>query len=142
MKKFLTNSVALVLVAVCMLCLAACGSSVPKEGLWENATYLKDTTLGEGATTIVVEVAAEGKSVTFTINTDETTVGAALLEHKIIEGEDGQYGLYIKKANGILADYDVDKSYWAFYVNGEYATSGVDKTEITKDATYKLEYTK
>ena len=64
------------------------------------------------------------------------------MEHKLIEGDEGPYGLYIKKVNGITADYDVDKSYWGFYINGEYATTGVDTTKITEGATYKLEYTK
>lgn len=117
-------------------------NTVEKFGLWENATYLKNMTFGEGSKTVVVEVKAGNDSVTFTIKTDKKTVGEALGEHKLIEGEDGQFGMYIKKVNGILADYDVDKSYWSFYINGEYAMSGVDTTDIDTSATYKLEYTK
>ena len=64
------------------------------------------------------------------------------MEHGLIEGEDGAYGLYVKKVNGILADYNVDASYWTFYINGEYAMSGVDTTNIDTSASYKLEYTK
>ena len=78
----------------------------------------------------------------FTVNTDKETVGEALLEHELIAGEDGQYGLYIKTVNGITADYDVDQSYWAFYADGEYAMAGVDMTEIDEDVTYQLAYTK
>ena len=45
------------------------------------------------------------------------------------------------KVNGIVADFDVDKTYWAFYVDGEYATSGVDTTEIEtgKEYSFKVE---
>lgn len=142
MKKTIKSSVSLVLAIICILSLAACGNSASKTGLWENATYLKDTQLGDGEKTVVVEVKAEEQTVTFTIKTDEKTVGAALLEHKLIDGDESEYGLYLKVVNGITADYDVDKSYWAFYVDGEYATSGVDTTEITEGVTYQLAYTK
>lgn len=118
------------------------GNTVPKTGVWTSAKYLKDTTLGEGAKTLTVTVKAEGQSVTFTVKTDKDTVGAALIDNGLIEGEDSQFGLYIKKVNGILADYDVNKSYWAFYVNGDYAMSGVDSTQITEGTAYLLEYTK
>ncbi|MBE6693088.1 MAG: DUF4430 domain-containing protein [Ruminococcaceae bacterium] len=117
-------------------------SEIEKTGVWENATYLSDKEFGNGEKTLVVEVKAEEKLVTFTVKTDKATVGEALQEQGIVEGEQGQYGLYIKKVNGITADYDIDQSYWAFYINGEYAMSGVDTTEITEGAVYKLEYTK
>ncbi len=138
MKKTLS----LILVVVCVVALAACGNTVDKAELWENATYLKDTEFGSGSTPVVVEVKAGEDSVKFTVNTDKTTVGAALLEHGLIEGEEGEFGIYIKSVNGITADYDVDQSYWAFYINGEYAMTGVEQTYIDTGATYLLEYTK
>ena len=85
---------------------------------------------------------AEGYAITFTIHTDEETVGAALLSLGLIAGEDGQYGLYVKTVNGMLADWDVDQTYWSFYENGEYAMSGVDTTVITEGNTYSFVRTK
>lgn len=117
-------------------------SGTKQDGLWENATYLTDTELGEGSKNLIVEVRADDQVVTFTIHTDETTVGAALLANDLIAGDEGEYGLYIKKVNGITADYDVDQSYWAFFVDGEYATAGVDSTDIAEGSVYQLEYTK
>lgn len=117
-------------------------SEVEKTGLWENATYLSDKEFGEGSKTLVVEIKADDQSVTFTVKTDKSTVGEALLEHELIDGEEGQYGMYIKSVNGIVADFDIDQSYWAFYIDGEYAMTGVDTTEITDGAVYKLERTK
>ena len=38
----------------------------------------------------------------------------------------------------MTADYDTDKSYWSFYVNGEYAMTGVDGTTVEEGATYRL----
>lgn len=142
MKKIINITAALILVFACIFSLSACGNTVDATGLWEDAEYLKDMEFGEGDTTVVVKVKVEDQSVTFTINTDEETVGAALLEHDLISGDEGDYGLYIKTVNGITADYDKDQSYWAFYVDDEYAMSGVDLTEIDEDAVYKLEYTK
>lgn len=138
MKK----TVSIALLFICIFSLVACGNSVDKTGLWENATYLQDTEFGEGAKTVTVEVKVEEQTVTFTINTDKKTVGEALVENKLIEGDQSAYGIYIKKVNGITADYDIDQSYWAFYINGEMAMTGVDSTDIDENAIYRLEYTK
>ena len=140
MKNMVKSAVSIVLVLVFVFAIASCG--VARTGLWENAKYNEDKTFGSGAKTVVVEVKAGEDMVTFTVKTDKTTVGEALIEHDLIAGEDGAYGLYVKVVNGITADYDVDQSYWAFYIDGEYAMAGVDATEITEGAVYRLEYAK
>ncbi len=142
MKKIISISVSLVIIFTCIFTLSACSNEANKTGLWENAVYLEDTTLGEGEKTVTLQVCAEEQTVTFTVKTDKETVGDALLDNELISGDESQYGLYIKVVNGITAEYDVNSSYWAFYVNGEYATSGVDTTDIDESAVYKLEYTK
>ena len=141
MKKNLTASISLSLALVLLLCLVSC-NTVDAEGLWERATYRRDMTFGDGDTTVQLEVKVEDQSVTFTVNTDKKTLGDALIEHGLIEGEDGAYGLYVKKVNGIAADYDVDQSYWALYKNGEMSMTGVDTTEIADGEHYEFVYTK
>ena len=141
MKKKITSALVLTLVLAALLTLVAC-NTVDATGLWENATYRRDMEFGSGALTVYVEVKAGEESVTFTVNTDETILGDALIEHGIIEGEESQYGLYVKKVNGIVADYDVDQSYWGFYKDGEYMLTGVDATEIENGAHYELVYVK
>ena len=132
----------MVLVSVLLLLsLASCGDK-NAEKVWESAAYTEDTTLGEGETVLTLEVEALDKTVVFTVKTNEETVGEALLKSGLIEGEQGQYGLYIKKVNGMLADYDVNQRYWAFYINDEYAITGVDATEIKESDTYSLVYEK
>ena len=97
------------------------------------------TVLGEGETTFPFTVVdKEGNETLFEIHTDKEMVGEALLELDLIKGEDGAYGLYVKTVNGITADYDIDQTYWAFYVNDEYAVSGVDTTEIQNGQTYSF----
>lgn len=138
MKKQITSVVSILLALLCLLSLASCAKTDP----WESAQYTEDTELGSGSKSLLLEVKVNEHTVKFTVKTDEATVGAALLANGLIEGEDGAYGLYIKKVNGITADFDVDQSYWAFYENGEYAMSGVDQTEIKEGVTYQLVYTK
>ena len=138
----LLSALALSALVVSLILVSGCQQKVKAEGLWENATYTQNETFGEGKTTIDVEVKAEEKSVTFTINTDKENLADALLEHKLVEGDDSQYGLYIKKVNGILADYDIDQSYWGLYKNGEMLNTGASDTEISSGEHYELVYTK
>lgn len=136
------RTVSIALLIICLFSFVACRNSVDATGLWENATYTEDAKFGEGAKTVKVEVKVEEQMITFTINTDKKTVGEALVENDLIAGDEGAYGLYVKKVNGIVADYDVNQSYWAFYINGEMAMTGVDMTDIDETAIYRLEYAK
>lgn len=108
-----------------------------------GSTETGSNILGEGQTKFAfVVVDKDGNETSFEIHTDKTTVGEALLEVDLIAGETSEYGLYVKTVNGITADYDVDQTYWAFYVNGEYATAGVDSTSIEEGATYSFKVEK
>ena len=143
MKKIISATLSLVLMLTLILCLASCGESetssdTTENNLWENAIYTEDVTLGEGAKTATVVFEIDEKKITFTLKTDKDTLGAALNEHSLLEGEDGLY----TKVNGITADYNVDGSYWGFYINGEYAMTGIDDTPIDETARYSLVYTK
>lgn len=160
MKNTIRSTLALILALLLSLCLFACknepaetpdtdgsnaatdGGAIAPEGLWADATYLEDTTFGEGAKTVTVKVIAEDNSVTFTIKTDAKTLGEALIEHGLIAGDMGDYGLYIKYVNGIRADYDLDKRYWNFTKNGEYMMTGADMTEIADGEAYEFTYAK
>ena len=140
MKKTFKSTISFILAIVLVLSFVAC-NKVDATGLWENATYLNDTEFGNGNKTITVEVKVEDQSVVFTIHTDKDTVGAALIEHDLIAGDEGAYGLYIKVVNGITADYDIDQSYWAFYEGENYANQGIYDTNVTDGGVYKLVYT-
>ena len=141
MKNKMRTLLTAVLCVMMLACMTACTKEEEK-GIWADAKYTEDTELGKGSKTVKVVVGAEGKKITFTIHTDETILGDALLAHELVEGEDGDFGLYIKKVNGILADYDVDQTYWGFYQNGEYMMTGVDTTEFADGDQYELVRTK
>jgi len=158
MKKTIKSTLALFLALLMTLCLFACkeqaetpetsagtsenGGAIAPEGLWANATYLEDTSFGEGAKTVKVKVIVGEQSVTFTIKTDAKTLGEALIAHDLIAGDQGEFGLYIKFVNGIRADYDLDKRYWSFTKNGEYMMTGADMTEIADGECYEFTYAK
>lgn len=100
----------------------------------ENSEY---QVLGQGETEFTfLVVDTEGNETGYEIHTDEAVVGDALLELELIAGDESEYGLYVKTVNGITLDYDTDGKYWAFYIDGEYAVSGVDTTDITEGAVY------
>ena len=101
------------------------------------------TVKGEGATVFYFNVVdKDGVETKFEIHTDKTTVGDALLAEGLIEGEEAQYGLYVKTVNGITADYEADGTYWAFYEGNSYGITGVDLTEIKPGATYAFKVSK
>jgi len=56
----------------------------------------------------------------------------------LIAGDTAEYGLYVKTVDGITVDYDTNGKYWAFYINGEYAMTGVDTTPITEGEEYSF----
>ncbi|MBO5312647.1 MAG: DUF4430 domain-containing protein [Clostridia bacterium] len=139
MKKVKILSLVLAL-CLSLTLIVACGDNGDDgdngEGLWENAIYKQSCELGEGDTTVTVKVKAEGKEIAITLKTDKRYLGEALKEHDLIQGEDGLYTL----VNGIEADWNKDKTYWALYINGEYASSGADTTELVNG--YEYEWSK
>lgn len=141
MKHTMKSVLSIFLAVMMIFCMTACKEE-KVDDLWAGATYTENTTLGEGTKTITVEVTANEKTVVFTVKTDAETVGAALLEHNLIAGEEGAYGLYVKTVNGMLADYDVDQTYWSFTIAGEMAMTGVDQTELVDGTVYGLVRTK
>lgn len=138
--KFLSLAVCIVLIAAMALCMTACNDNTTDDQESSTITgtaQTQVTKLGEGDTTfdfLVVDL--DGNEIKFEISTDKATVGEALLDVELIAGEDSEYGLYVKTVNGITLDYDADGKYWAFYVNDEYAMSGVDSTDIVEGDTY------
>ena len=125
MKRMISLLLALAMVFV----LTACGAK--EEAPAADAVSFK-----------VVVTDLDGKETTFEYSSNAASVGEALVTEGLIEGHETEYGLYIDTVNGITADWDADQTYWAFYINGEYATTGIDGTEIVADTTYGLTLTK
>lgn len=146
MKKWLSLLLCVMLIAAMALCVTGCKDHQTAETPNTPSTQASGenvpqaTVAGEGATVFTfVVVDKESKETRYEIHTDEKTVGAALLTLKLIDGEAGEYGLYIKSVLGQTLDWDKDGMYWGFYVNDEYALTGVDMTDIVSGSVYKLQ---
>ena len=136
MKKLL-KALLLLLLAVILVCTLTACADIDRTGDWETATYDRDTTLGKGEKTITVKVVADGQTLTFTVKTDKENLEDALVEVELIDGDVDAFGMYIKKVNGIVADYDADKHYWAITKDGE-STLSAKSTVIADGDTYEL----
>lgn len=136
MKKLLSLVLAFVLMAAAAL--TGC-SGAPAETTAPIAPGGAVTEIGEGSKSFELTILdKEGVTHAYLIRTDAEMVGQALIELELIDGEEGQYGMYIKSVLGQVLDYETDQMYWAFYVGGEYALTGVDQTPIQADTAYML----
>lgn len=140
LKKTLSLLLLTVLIAAMALTSAGCSDNADTKATESPVVTTASgevTVLGEGSKTFSFTVSDfDGKESAFEIHTDKETVGEALLDLGLIAGDEGAYGLYVKTVNGIAADYDKDGKYWAFYIDGEYAMSGVDVTKIEAGKAY------
>ena len=122
------RTISVLLVMVLLFALAACGKQAD--------------TPAEPVSFTVIVTDLEGNETAFEYASNAVSVGEALVAEGLVEGHEASYGLYIDAVNGIAADWDKDQTYWAFYINGEYATTGIGDTPITADTVYGLILTK
>lgn len=142
-KKFLNIALSLLSVAlIAVIALTGCGGN-GENGAAEAPQGYAVTEIGQGATVFRFEVTCGEESFTvWNVQTDEETVGAALLAVGLVDGEDGQFGLFVTSVNGIEADFDADGTWWAFYIDGEMAMTGVGATYVEDGATYAFIFTR
>lgn len=135
MKKLLSLFLALLMA----LALVACGpQSTPSDPAPTEPSVAQPTgDPAPKAAHFTVEVTdLDGSKQTFTYDSEAATVGEALVAEGLIAGETSDWGMMVTTVNGITADWNTENAYWAFYINGEYAMTGVDSTELTDGATY------
>ena len=150
-SKILSLVLSFVLIAVIALIMSGCGDKKTDAPTDSNKTsnITPDNAeatdadgnilVGEGEHSFIFKVTdLDGETTSFLVSTDKTVVGEALLDLGLINGEDSEYGLYVKVVNGTELDYETHGKYWAFYVNGEYGMTGVDSTSIENDTIYEF----
>ncbi len=124
-KKILSFIVCIVLVAAMALMTSGC---------------LNDEIVADGKTrsfTFTV-IHKNGDQKQFEITTQKATVGEALEDEGLIEGEEDQYGLYVNTVDGETLDYTADGYWWGFYIGEEMAPTGVDKTAVEDGVNYSF----
>lgn len=98
-------------------------------------------TASQGAKAITVTVIhSDGSEKVFPYNTDAEKLGAFLEEQGLIESEGADEGMF-HTVDGEKADWNVNQSYWAFYLGEEYAMTGIYDTLVNDGDAYKLVYT-
>ena len=91
-----------------------------------------------GSKAITVNVVhGDASTKSFNYKTDAEYLSEILLQKKLIEGTEGQYGLYITTVDGETAD-DGAHQYWAIYVNGEMGQYGADSQPVADGDVYDL----
>ena len=121
-----------------VLCFSACGEKKVDSGATEGTDAQGNTITGCKFTVEVVH--ANGEKKTFTYTTDAEKLGAFLETEGLIDSEGADEGMF-HSVDGEKADWNENQSYWAFYIDGEYAMTGIYDTAIVDGAVYKLEYT-
>ena len=94
---------------------------------------------GSKAFTVTV-IHADGSEKKFDYRTDAEMLGAFLEEKGLIDSEGADQGMF-HSVDGEKADWNVNQSYWAFYIGEDYAMTGIYDTPIQDGAAYKLVYT-
>ncbi len=91
-----------------------------------------------GEKTVTLDVVVDGQTQnTYTVQTTEEYLGAALLAEGIIQGEEGAYGLFVQTVDGITAD-DSNQEWWCLTKGGEQVTTGVDTTPIADQDAFEF----
>ena len=117
---------ALILTLTLVLSLAACAPKQESTGTTKAFT--------------VTVVHADGSEKKLDYETDAAKLGGFLEEQGLIQSEGADDGMF-HTVDGEKADWNVNQSYWAFYIGEEYAISGIYDTAIEAGAAYKLVYT-
>ena len=111
-------------------------------GLFTGCAEQKQPPAGSGAVKniTVTVVHGDGTSKDFPIAAAGKTLRDALEQENLVEGEEGQYGLYIKTVDGETAD-ESNQEWWYLTQDGEMATSGIDGIEVKDGDHFELTLT-
>lgn len=97
----------------------------------------------EGSKEITIEVVNQAKESTiYEVKTDAEYLQQAMEEAEGLEfeGYDSEYGFTTTSVNGEVADFNVDASYWSFYVNGEYCNYGISSQPVEDGDAFQIVY--
>ena len=98
----------------------------------------------QGSKSITLEVLNQEKQTSeYQVQTDAEFLRQAMEEAKgfTFDGEEGDYGFTLFTINGETHNWNVDGSYWAVYVNGEYGQYGIDSQPVEDGDVFRFEYT-
>ena len=116
MKKKIIAAASVLIIFVCVLCAVL---------FMGNKKETK-----EGTKKVSIEVVhGDGKAETFEYNTEAEFLGEILKENELVEGEEGEYGLFITSVDGEKAD-DTKEQWWCITKGGAQVNTSADKTSV------------
>ena len=121
-KKTLLLIAALVIAAAAMFC-------IYKVFIPKGQTGAKEIT--------VTVVHADQSSKDFVYQTDEAYLGAVIEAEGLVEGTDGDYGLFITSVDGETAD-DSKEQWWCITKGGESVNTSADQRTIENGDQFEL----
>ena len=101
------------------------GAGVPQRTALRPARAIRQGQKAVGVTVVYADATTDE----FSFSTDAEFLRQALEEQKLVEGEESQYGLYVKTVNGVTAD-EAKEEWWCFTKDGEDVMTGVDSTPV------------
>lgn len=113
--------------------------ATPTNPTGTTETGTTDPTVAKLKFTVIV-VHADGTEKTFNYETTGGNLGPVLTAEGLVVESDSP-GLY-NTVDGVTADWNVDQSYWAFYIGDEMAMYGLNDAVIHDGDVFKLVYTK
>lgn len=136
MKKTLVTLIALLMVLA--LVMGGCTPATVETTPSGSSVPTGEQTQGKSFTVIVVHKDGTEKTFRYTTTSDEN-LGPVLVAEGLI-AESGSSGLY-DTVDGVKADWNVDQTYWAFYIGDEMAMVGMNDAAIHDGDTFKLVHT-
>lgn len=131
MRKIL--SFALILLMLC--CMASCVFSTGED----PKPAPKPLTEPDSINIKIVVIDNEGGTTEFPLDTTASTLREAADEIHLLEGDETEYGLFIKTVNGITVNPD-NEEWWCITKKGETVMTGVDITPIADGDIYEFTF--
>ena len=97
------------------------------------------TTAGDKSITVTV-VHRDGSSKEFNYQTNREFLGEVLKDEKLVEGEDGQFGMFITTVDEETAE-EAEQEWWCLTKGGEQVNTSADQAPIADGDVYELTLT-
>lgn len=136
MKTTLIRTLALLLCLLTLctsLALTSCTEITDSERPLDSTEQVPEITLQ----LTVTDLNGEQKHFDISAHTEDS-VADALVNSGLVQGDDTEYGLYIKVVNGVTADWNTDGTYWSFYVDGEMSMVGASSVKVANGMKIEL----
>ena len=132
-KRYVRKTGAALTALLLALALAACAAA---PGTQDSPSPAPE---GDKQITAVI-VHGDGTRKEISIETSKDTLGRALVEAGIVEGNGTAYGIYIVTADGERADENKEQ-WWCITKGGEGVNTGADSTPIEDGDVFELTFT-